>query len=81
MCYFFFVVHVYPGMEYFNFHCLSKSPSASEDIRKGRMYIRIYAEGTNKAGGRDRRCAVSIICLQLGLLAGAYENLFKLVIK
>jgi len=56
-------VAAYPGIEYFYFYCLSKPPSPSADISKGRMYINkvwLYDEAANKTGAGDRRCAVSI---------------------
>jgi len=74
----------YPGIEYFLFYCLSKPLSPSTDISKGRMYINkvwLYDEAANKAGSRDRRCAVSISYLQLDLPTWAFENLFKFVFK
>lgn len=73
----------YPGIEYYRFNCLSKPPSPSENIRKGRMQIRLNDDAANKSG-RDRRCAVSILYLQLDLPSAATaapENVFKFVIK
>ncbi|XP_003241395.1 uncharacterized protein LOC100576025 [Acyrthosiphon pisum] len=46
------------AIEYFRFYCLSKSPSPSEDIRKGLMYIKLYDDAFHKVERRNRRCAV-----------------------
>lgn len=71
----------YLGIIYFNFHCISNSPSPSADISKGRMYInKVWLFDENNKT-EDRRCAVSILCLKLGLPTSSSENLFKFVIK
>ncbi|CAI6356732.1 unnamed protein product [Macrosiphum euphorbiae] len=46
------------AIEYFRFYCVSKSPSPSEDIRKGRMYIKLYDDGVRKVERKNHRCAV-----------------------
>ncbi|XP_060845471.1 uncharacterized protein LOC132925062 [Rhopalosiphum padi] len=49
----------YQGMEYFNFYCMGKLPSPTEDTKEGRMrYIRLYDADANKAGNSDHRCAL-----------------------
>ncbi|XP_022162930.1 uncharacterized protein LOC111028548 isoform X2 [Myzus persicae] len=45
------------GIIYFNFHCISNSPSPSADISKGRMYInKVWLFDENNKT-EDRRCA------------------------
>ncbi|XP_050063826.1 uncharacterized protein LOC126552844 isoform X1 [Aphis gossypii] len=46
------------GMEHLSFYCLKKSPVLPENTNKGRMYLRLYDETSNKTGKPYQKCAM-----------------------
>jgi len=50
----------YLGREYFHFYCVSRPPSPSADIKKGRMFIsKVWPYDEADKNTETHRCAVS----------------------